>query len=150
VDANRCPQIWTVGSGTGGCDGARGALQLGDRRCSLRGGEVAGGEVDAVAGGSGFAGEGWNGSRGSGELTGRLPAARTRPETRERRRGGTSGASSNSDEEFRPARGGLGRAKAWPSCGRVRGTIRTKAGATGRLIRPVTVRARRAGAAEPR
>jgi hypothetical protein len=28
-------------------------LQLGDRHCSLRGGEVAGGEVDAVAGGLG-------------------------------------------------------------------------------------------------
>jgi hypothetical protein len=30
-----------------------GALQLGDRRCSLSGGEVAGGEEDAVAGGLG-------------------------------------------------------------------------------------------------
>jgi hypothetical protein len=139
VDTNRCPQIWTVGSGTSGCDGACGALQLGDRRCSLRGGEVAGGEVDAVAGGSGVAGEGWNGSRGSGELTGRLPTARTRPEMGEQRRRGTSGTSGNSDEEFRPARGGLGRAKAWPSCGRVRGTLRIKVGAKGWLIRPVTV-----------
>jgi hypothetical protein len=39
-----------------------GALQLSDRCCSLRGGEVAGGEADAVArGGSGVTGEGWNG-----------------------------------------------------------------------------------------
>jgi hypothetical protein len=37
-----------------GCDGARWALQLGDRRCSLRGGKVAGGEVDTVAGGLGL------------------------------------------------------------------------------------------------
>jgi hypothetical protein len=35
--------------------GRAGVLQLEDRRCSLRSGEVAGGEIDAVAG------EGWNG-----------------------------------------------------------------------------------------
>jgi hypothetical protein len=35
----------------------------------------------------------------------------------------------NSDEESRPRRGGLGRAKAWTSYGRVRGTSRTEAGA---------------------
>jgi hypothetical protein len=30
-----------------------GVLQLGDRRCSLRGGEIAGGKADTVAGGLG-------------------------------------------------------------------------------------------------
>jgi hypothetical protein len=85
-----------------------------------------------VTGGVWGAGEGWNGSRGSGELTGRLPAARTRPETRERRRGGTPGGSGNSGEEFWPGRGGLECAKAWTSYDRVRGTLWTKARAQGR------------------
>jgi hypothetical protein len=36
----------------------RGALQLGDRRCFLRSGEVVGDEADAITGESGVTGEG--------------------------------------------------------------------------------------------
>jgi hypothetical protein len=50
---SRYSQIRTVGSGTDGCDGVHRVLWLGDWRCSFRGGEVAGGEADVVAGGLG-------------------------------------------------------------------------------------------------
>ena len=43
-----------------GCDGVHGVLQLGDRHCSLRGGEVVRDEAYVVAGGFGVAGEGEN------------------------------------------------------------------------------------------
>jgi hypothetical protein len=84
--------------------------------------------------------------KGSGKLTGRLPIARTGQETGERRRGGAPGRSGNSGEESRPWRGGLGRAKAWTSYDKVRGTLRTKAGAQGRAESA----SHRAGAAELR
>jgi hypothetical protein len=60
ADANRYPRIQTVRSGTDDCNEVCGVSQLDDRRCSLRGGEVARDEADAVAGGSGVAGEGSN------------------------------------------------------------------------------------------
>jgi hypothetical protein len=47
----------TVGSRTDDCD--RGwSFAVGDRRCTLRGGEVTGDEADAATGGSGVASEG--------------------------------------------------------------------------------------------
>jgi hypothetical protein len=48
VGANHYPRIWFIGSGVDGCDGARGALQLGGQRCLLRGGEVTGDKADAI------------------------------------------------------------------------------------------------------
>jgi hypothetical protein len=56
--ANRYPRIWAVGLGADGCNGARGALQLGGWRYLLHGGEVAGDEVDTITGESWVAGEG--------------------------------------------------------------------------------------------
>jgi hypothetical protein len=47
----------------------------------------------------------------------------------EQRREGAPGGSGNSGEEFWSGRGGLGRAKAWASYCRVRGTLHIKAGA---------------------
>jgi hypothetical protein len=43
----------------------------------LRSGEVAGDKADAVAGGSGVVGAGWNGLGRSGKLVGGTPATRT-------------------------------------------------------------------------
>jgi hypothetical protein len=58
VVTDRYQQIRIVRSGTDGCDGVHGVLQLGDLCCPLRSSEVTGDEVDAVAGGSRVVGEG--------------------------------------------------------------------------------------------
>jgi hypothetical protein len=73
--ANRYPQVRAIGSGTDGCDGAHGALQLGDRHCFLRGSEVTGDEADAATGESGKPRRARMGQEG--------PAARIGPEMRE-------------------------------------------------------------------
>jgi hypothetical protein len=62
-------------------------------------------------------------------ITGRAPAARMRPETGERRRGGASSGSGNFGEEYRLRGGGFGHAKAWTGFDRVRGTLQTNTGA---------------------
>jgi hypothetical protein len=60
AEANQYPLIQTVRSGADGCNEVCGVSQLGDRRCSLCGGEVARDEADAVTGGSRVTGEGSN------------------------------------------------------------------------------------------
>jgi hypothetical protein len=60
--------------------GARGVLQLGDQRCSLRGGEVAEGETDVVARGLGSTVRVRTSEEGSANLLARL-----QPQERDRR-----------------------------------------------------------------
>jgi hypothetical protein len=114
------------------------------------GGEVAGAGAGVGYNCSEVAGVGQDRRGEPDEHTGGVVATKLGLEMGERQRESSGLVGGNSGEESRPGRGGLGRAKAWTSYGRVRGTSRTKAGHRAGLIRPVTVRARRTAAAELR